>query len=309
MGVLVGLGNAAVGGASLIANKQEQKRSREYNLKLAQMQNQWNVEQWQRENDYNSPVNQLKRLKEAGLNPDLVYGGGIQNTSASSPPMSSGAPSAPIDWSPMGNLVNSAVQAQLSADYMQAQIDNLNADTVNKGYEGSILASDASYRDAWNKGLLKTQNVQIELGNKDAALRDAQIATERKQLQVLDATIGQLSATTQQIYNAVKNDNARLDLEKAFNEAQIRKFASAENLDYAQADKIAKELEKALRNMDDVHEINVLNQGRLKIDNGRAEFEARMHGQGGYDKELSAFDNACRFITRLTDAALGSIMK
>lgn len=36
------------------ANKQSQQENREYNLNLARMQNRWNLEQWQREADYNS---------------------------------------------------------------------------------------------------------------------------------------------------------------------------------------------------------------------------------------------------------------
>ena len=37
------------------------------NKELAEQQNQWNLEQWHRENDYNHPAEQAKRLQEAGL--------------------------------------------------------------------------------------------------------------------------------------------------------------------------------------------------------------------------------------------------
>ena len=37
------------------------------NKELAELQNQWNLEQWHRENEYNHPAEQAKRLKEAGL--------------------------------------------------------------------------------------------------------------------------------------------------------------------------------------------------------------------------------------------------
>lgn len=42
------------------------------------------IELWRRNNEYNSPKNQMKRLEEAGLNPNLVYGHGsvVGNTSS-----------------------------------------------------------------------------------------------------------------------------------------------------------------------------------------------------------------------------------
>lgn len=42
-----------------------------------------NIEQWHRENEYNSPQAQMQRYREAGLNPHLIYG--QQNTASSSP--------------------------------------------------------------------------------------------------------------------------------------------------------------------------------------------------------------------------------
>ena len=57
--------------ASGIFNLQAQKQANQANYNLAKAQNDWNVEQWQRENEYNSPANQVELLKAAGLNPNL----------------------------------------------------------------------------------------------------------------------------------------------------------------------------------------------------------------------------------------------
>lgn len=68
---------SAVGGVfNLIGNRQNNKA----NAKLAEQQNQWNVEQWNREadftremwnatNEYNDPSAQMQRLTDAGLSP------------------------------------------------------------------------------------------------------------------------------------------------------------------------------------------------------------------------------------------------
>lgn len=87
----------------IAAQKEENEKNRAYNLQLAQMQNAWNQEQWERENEYNSPVNQMKRFEEAGLNPDLMYGqGNSGNAMQLSGGLTSGAPSSPTDFSVLG---------------------------------------------------------------------------------------------------------------------------------------------------------------------------------------------------------------
>lgn len=57
-------------------NKQNQ-----YNERLWYKMNQRADEVWHRENSYNSPMQQMARFKEAGLNPNLIYG--QQNTGGS----------------------------------------------------------------------------------------------------------------------------------------------------------------------------------------------------------------------------------
>lgn len=61
------------------------KRQQSWSEKMAAQQNQWNIEQWQRENEYNAPVNQMARFEAAGINPyNAVVSGQIGSGSASS---------------------------------------------------------------------------------------------------------------------------------------------------------------------------------------------------------------------------------
>jgi len=46
----------------------------EYNEKIWNKQNEYNQHLWNQQNTYNSPMNQMARFKEAGLNPNLIYG-------------------------------------------------------------------------------------------------------------------------------------------------------------------------------------------------------------------------------------------
>ena len=61
------------------------ERQQAWSEKMAAQQNQWNIEQWQRENEYNAPVNQMARYEAAGINPyNAVVSGQIGSGSASS---------------------------------------------------------------------------------------------------------------------------------------------------------------------------------------------------------------------------------
>ena len=73
IGTILGLAGSVLG-STLAARSQ--KKANEKNLELARLQNQWNIEQWQRENDYNTPRNQMARLRDAGVNPNLAYANG-----------------------------------------------------------------------------------------------------------------------------------------------------------------------------------------------------------------------------------------
>lgn len=42
--------------------------------KMAKQNREWQLQQWRMENEYNSPAQQMQRLKAAGLNPNLLYG-------------------------------------------------------------------------------------------------------------------------------------------------------------------------------------------------------------------------------------------
>lgn len=133
------------------AQQTENQKNRDYNLMLAQMQNSWSQDQWERENEYNLPINQRKRLEDAGLNPDLMYGnGGIQNIGASSPSMTSGAPSSPTDMSPLGQkkTIGDALRDSLDTEFMRAQIKQVEANTRKTNADAGISETQLNYEDA-----------------------------------------------------------------------------------------------------------------------------------------------------------------
>ena len=120
--------------------RKENQANRDWNLNLAKQQNQWNIEQWNRENEYNSPSAQMARYKSAGLNPDLIYG--QQNLSAASPEMTSGDGSLPTDVSNLANkrTMLDMVSASLDNRIKYEQLQGLKKDNKSKDYDNDLLA-------------------------------------------------------------------------------------------------------------------------------------------------------------------------
>lgn len=134
------------------ANRQLQAEANAANLQLAKYQNAENYNLWkeqireQRSNeawlrDYNSPAQQMQRYKEAGLNPNLIYG---QSNTASAAPTPS-APKMeraimeasrdipgriePLDFGSPGSTVMQAFQLMKDLQVKDAQIDNIKSQT------------------------------------------------------------------------------------------------------------------------------------------------------------------------------------
>ena len=188
------------------AQKEENQKNRDWNLNLAKLQNQWNIDQWNRENAYNSPAAQMARFKDAGLNPDLAYG--QQNLSAASPEMTAGEGSQPTDVSNLankrtiGDIVSQAATTRLTnaqAKLAESQANKTDKEAIGQDYQNDILKSDAAFRDALNSGTVQLNNMSLKVSEKGMQLTDEQIAKVRKECQQIDQFIEQSRAAVDEI--------------------------------------------------------------------------------------------------------------
>lgn len=157
-GGISAIGNAITGGAS--ARKQYQ-----YQSKLMDKQNNFALSMYNMDNRYNSPVMQRARLEQADLNPDLMYPGGIQNTSSGAPGSASGqAPH--VDYGKPSDAISNVMQYAL----VNAQADKLNQ-------ESQLLAeraeSEATSRELMkaNARLAASRSLGQDIDNRFAADR------------------------------------------------------------------------------------------------------------------------------------------
>jgi Ni/Co efflux regulator RcnB len=118
-----------------LAQSSMNRKTREWNEKQYGKQRTDALADWARTNEYNSPLQQMARLKEAGLSPHLIYGGGAN--SISQPVRSTDTKS----WSPQapqfdsGQVVSQyfGVQQQQNAlKIQQEQITSLKLDNMFK---------------------------------------------------------------------------------------------------------------------------------------------------------------------------------
>ena len=136
------IGNFFTGGAS--ARKQYR-----YQSKLMDKQNQQQIDFWKMNNEYNTPFNQRARLEQAGLNPDLMYGGSGNMYQSQMPGAASG--SAPnVDYGSFSDNLRFAMQAQV----MDAQVSKIEQENqllaeqaLNQAQQRELWAAQA--KEAW----------------------------------------------------------------------------------------------------------------------------------------------------------------
>lgn len=129
---LIGAGASILGNVLTGANQARQNRlSREYAERRYAIERRDNLSDWAMQNEYNSPQNQMARLRQANLNPNLVYGNGaVANSTApvkGADSQSWRPEAARVDLSGVGNSLMSYYNVKMQ----EAQIDNLKtANTV-----------------------------------------------------------------------------------------------------------------------------------------------------------------------------------
>lgn len=214
----IGAIGSVVGGlVGFGAQKNSQQSQMKFNAAQAALQNRWNIEQWNRENAYNLPKNQIARLREAGINPALAYVNGANTLSAQSPMMVGAQPTSQgIDASPLASGIQQAAATAAQIAKTEAETDYIKEQTKGQQSQNSILASDAAFRDAFNKGELQLKMANIRLVNNQSDLTEAETKIARKEFQKLDLVMDNLKLEGEKIKSTIAN----LDADTAFKAIQ-----------------------------------------------------------------------------------------
>ena len=239
------------------AQKEENAANRRYNLMLAEKQNRWNLEQWQRNNDYNTPSAVMSRLREAGVNPHMYYskGNAMGGVSNASPEMTAGAPSSPIDTSGLlqQRTYGDAIQKAMEQSLLAASVRKTNAEAgladqkrETEEYNTDIFESDAAFRNALNGSSLRLTGMDIELKGSQKNLTDGQIGMLRYEAAMLQKQMDKIDQENklmeEQIANLTEERRSiilKRVLDSELVEAQCKELAARTHLSYEEARDLA----------------------------------------------------------------------
>jgi len=148
--IIGGLMNAYTGQQQIQAQKDINKQNIQFQKDTIGMQRQWAQSDWNQVNAYNAPTQQMQRYKEAGLNPQLIYGSAQNSPSAMVRTTNTEAPKADSHgilqgMQTMGNAASDTLNAYFankslenSTALTQAQILNLKASADKTSLDNEV---------------------------------------------------------------------------------------------------------------------------------------------------------------------------
>ena len=190
LGTIIGsIGGAAISAIGSffgnISNRKQSAEAFERESKFAReerlAQQQWIEQMYEKNNSYNSPAAQMQRLKEAGLNPDLMYSrGDVGNATSPEAPQQAMTPRYNvIPTNTYGQTAQIAADAGLKA----AQARLANSESKKTETEESLLTADYLLRKARTESDIELNNSTIYVNHELGQLNHAEAEVAAKKLQ------------------------------------------------------------------------------------------------------------------------------
>jgi len=130
-------------GINAVSQGSMNRKTRQWNERMYARQREDALADWARTNEYNAPLQQMARLKQAGLNPNLVYDKGADNTSAMvrGTEAKSWDPKAPaFDLGQIANQYLGTQQRTQSMELTEEEIEGKRLDNVYKDMNNLMMA-------------------------------------------------------------------------------------------------------------------------------------------------------------------------
>lgn len=236
---LIMAGGALAGeGVNAMLQSGQNKKTRKWNEKMYGIQRADALADYNMQNEYNSPSSQMARLRDAGLNPNLVYGDGATTTGATV--RSSSAPS----WNPQSPRVstqglNNGIMSYYDLKLREAQTDNLKTQNTVLMEEKALKAAQtyATLVGANKTGIDATGSA-FDISQR---MRLADTAAEAAQ-----ASLNKIKADTQ--YTLDQNERQKALQAPTLTKAAIDILQARKNL--ARTDTEVKEIEARITNLE-----------------------------------------------------------
>lgn len=223
-------------GGQMMAQGKMNGKTRAWNNDQIVRARQWALEDYAMQNEYNSPKAQMARLKEAGLNPHLVYGNGAdaQGANMASPPSGSigNQPTADIQGgvnsaiaayqnATQQNLQNNLLKTQNTIAEREIQLKEIQAQAIQQGilksrfdmdWQGKLNPYNLNIKkkalEQFDINMLKTlSDVDLNTGryNREGMRLTSDLQTADLQREIMKISANKSKAEIQQIQQNIEN--------------------------------------------------------------------------------------------------------
>jgi ribosomal protein L25 (general stress protein Ctc) len=251
-------------GVNMFNQRERDKKERKWNKEDYAQERADAIADFERVNAYNHPQQQMIRLKQAGLNPNLVYGKGADNTSAMvrSSNLNKSTPTAyQIPETPPIQVAQGFMDMKLK----QAQTDNL-------GIQAELMQKEALLKDVNATKVLQetaTNKFQLEQAQslKDIVVEQAKLNVENTKATTAGTqqstllTAAKIQETAQNMQLAVRADE-RAKLANAANVASTLQQIAQRKLEMA---KNPDEIALLKQTIDNAKQDNIVKQAQAQL--------------------------------------------
>nr|DAT95574.1 MAG TPA: DNA pilot protein VP2 [Microviridae sp.] len=265
---LLGLGTSLLGGAfsgigankrqkaAIKAQREENEKARNWQQKMAEWQVGIERENLADERAYNNPSAVMKRLKDAGLNPDLMYGNGasgLVDSNVADSASVGNVPPADVAGPIMGTptMMESLFQGAAYAKTV-AETKNIKADTSKKEGEVTSLNIDNFVKAASSDNAIKMSGLEVQLTKAQAEYTVEQKSKLISEINDINEHVNLLKAQISETWSRTANldsatvlnrttailNNRRFDLECEEFARRVRETDAKVNLSEAEAKSI-----------------------------------------------------------------------
>lgn len=298
----VGLSGLTSGAMGLLQAKQNFEYTKELNAQqfryqqaLARQQNDFNIDMWNRENEYNSAESQVQRFRDAGLNVGMMMGGqsaGIATgLESANPAVPQSADARFADYSGVGSAIGMALNREVERKRLELQdkLTSRQLDQVDEkiDYERKKALSEVGLNDII--GREKEQNIELSKEQQNV-LRTSVVKMNKevdaldKQMSLYDAQVEETKALAEKArqegnyvkYNAITqrmnavSSRIQAQASSRLANSQIKVNDSVVSLNKQQAKHLVQEIEN-LRTTNRLNNIDLEWKGK----NYKADFEMK----------------------------------
>lgn len=205
------------------------KQNLDYQRYITELQRGWALSDWDKMNAYNHPAQQMQRLREAGLNPNLVYGNGsatstaamVKSTGAESPKLAS-PHMAPLSFPDFGGPLSEMYRI----DQITAQTDNLKAQNAILQKEAVLkdirIAHDAPYSAA--AGQLADLSIKRAQLDNELKLQSSKQIVQNMDYKPKEFELHKQSSAVDQLLKMAQTDQARQAILNAAKDGSLKDY-------------------------------------------------------------------------------------